>query len=347
ITSKLSVIPGIRYEQNQTTYTALFLNADWIVGSPVQIYDTATTSRQNSYWLPNLQMKYEPIDWLQLRFGYSNTLARPNYTSLIPRTVVTSTNTISQNEFYLRPEQSQNFDFMVSVKQNHLGLFTMGAFVKNIDDKILSAPPRYMFDASEYYLDSAKYSGYLISTQFNNEYTTYVKGLEFDLQTVFWFLPGPLKGLVLNTNYTYTHSESKYKTTEIDKRMDPNTFLTTITNIDSFFVDRLRDQPAHVVNVSLGYDYKGFSVRVSMNYQSDMFRGISLFPEERSYSDGLTRWDVALKQELPVPGLQVYANVNNITGVIETDIMGTATRLPVHKEFYGTTFTLGVRWRMQ
>lgn len=347
ITSKLSIIPGIRYEQNQTTYTSLFLNADWIVGSPVQIYDTVTTSRQNGYWLPNLQMKYEPMDWLQLRFGYSNTLARPNYTSLTPRTVVTSTNTITQNEFNLRPEQSRNFDFMVSIKQNHLGLFTMGAFVKNIEDKILSAPARYMFDASEYHLDSAKYSGYLISTQFNNENTTYVKGLEFDLQTVFWFLPGPLKGLVLNTNYTFTHSESKYKTTEIDKRMDPNTFLTTITNIDSFFVDRLVDQPGHVVNVSLGYDYKGFSVRVSMNYQSDMFRGISLFPEERRYSQGLMRWDLAIKQSLPVPGLQVYANVNNITGVIETDVMGTASRLPVHNEFYGTTFTLGLRWRLQ
>ncbi len=347
ITSKLTIIPGIRYEHNQTTYTALFANADWIVGSPLQIYDTNTTTRKNGFWLPNLQMKYEPVDWVQIRFGYSNTLARPNYFSIIPRTVVTSKNTITQNNFYLKPERSQNLDFMVSFKENHIGLFTLGAFAKNIEDKILSAPPRYMFDASEYYLDSAKYSGYLVSTQFNNEYMTYVKGLEFDLQTVFWFLPGPLKGLVLNTNYTYTNSNAKYKTTKVDKRMDPNTFLTVITNVDSFFVDRLVDQPTHVINVSLGYDYKGFSARVSMNYQSDMFRGISLYPEGRRYSKGVTRWDLAIKQSLPVKGLQLYANVNNISAVIEEDLQGTATRWPVHKEYYGTTVTLGLRWRIQ
>jgi len=346
--SKLTVIPGVRYEHNKTTYTGIFGNTHgYIVGGAYQIYDTNTVTRTNGFLLPNLQVKYEPLTWMQIRFGYTNTVSRPSYNLLVPRTEITGTTNISQHEYLLRPEQSTNFDLMVSIQQNYIGLFSVGVFSKNIKDKIYGAPARYMHDASIYHLDSASYSGYLISTQFNNDNPTYVRGVELDLQTVFWFLPGALKGFVLNANYTYSFSATDYKTTKIDKKLDPVTWEVTVTNIDSVFADRLANQPTHLFNVSLGYDYKGFSARVSLNYTSDMFRGYSVHPEERTYSDSQTRIDLTLRQHLPIPGLQIYGSVNNITGVIEKDLMGTATRIPVHQEYYGTTATLGVRWTLQ
>ena len=347
IGSKLTIIPGVRYEQNKTSYTGIFGNTHgYIVGSPYQIYDTTTIDRKNAYWLPNLQLKYNPLNWLQIHFGYTNTIARPNYDLLVPRREITGGANISQNEYLLRPEQATNFDLMFTFHQNHIGLISIGGFMKNIEDKIYGAPPRYMHDAGDYRLDSTKFSGYLISTQFNNENITYVKGLEIDVQTVFWFLPGAWKGLLINANYTYAHSSTKYKTTTVDKTIDPETWEVTITNIDSVFVDRLADQPTHIFNVSLGYDYKGFSARVSLNYTSDMFRGYSVYPEQRSYSDQQTRLDAIIRQHLPL-GFQVYLSVSNITGIMETDLMGTATRWPINKEFYGTTATLGVRWTLQ
>jgi hypothetical protein len=166
-----------------------------------------------------------------------------------------------------------------------------------------------------------------------------------DWQTIFWYLPGILKGLVLNTNYTYTWSQSKYPTTDIHAQFDPKTYKTIFTNIDSFYIDRLIDQPEHVFNLSLGYDYKGFSARVSMNYQSNMSRGYSKHMEYRRYTGKYMRWDFSVKQSLPVKGLQIYANVNNINKRVDKNYVYGAS-FPVREQYYGMTVTVGLRWRL-
>ena len=351
ITKRFTMIPGVRYEKNTTTYTSYSGLDKYILGMKTTVIDTNTVTRSNNFFLPNIQLKYEPVDWVQLRFGYSNTLARPSYYRLIPRTLYSPTNySVNHRNKDLKPEQARNLDFMVSFKQSHLGLFTIGAFFKQIEGKIYSIPETYMSNPAEYGVDTVVTDFYKINkivTDLNNDNTTYVKGLEFDWQTSFWYLPGALKGLILNTNYTYTHSEAIYKTNKIDNRIDPITWMPIITNIDSFFVDRLVNQATHTINVALGYDYKGFSGRVSMNHQSDMFRGVSRYPEDRRYSLPLTRWDISLKQALPWDGFQVYANFNNITAAIEKNIQNQAVQLPSSSLYYGTTITMGVRWRLK
>ena len=51
---------------------------------------------------------------------------------------------------------------------------------------------------------------------FNNPFPVSLKGMEFDWQTRFWYLPGPLRGLVLNANYTVTESEVQYPRTILE-----------------------------------------------------------------------------------------------------------------------------------
>ena len=43
------------------------------------------------------------------------------------------------------------------------------------------------------------------------------------------------------------------------------------TTIDNFYVDGLIDQPNKIMNISFGYDYKGFSGRTSMLYKTDFW----------------------------------------------------------------------------
>ena len=43
------------------------------------------------------------------------------------------------------------------------------------------------------------------------------------------------------------------------------------TTIDNFYVDGLVDQPNKIMNISFGYDYKGFSGRTSMLYKTDFW----------------------------------------------------------------------------
>ena len=63
----------------------------------------------------------------------------------------------------------------------------------------------------------------------------------------------------------------------------------------------------------LGYDYKGFSGRLSMLYNDDVFKTTNFWPELRQNTDAYRRWDLSLKQKLPVEGFEMFLNASNLT----------------------------------
>ena len=127
-----------------------------------------------------------------------------------------------------------------------------------------------------------------------------------------------LRGLVYNANYTRTFSEVKYPRTEIQQEfVFTPSFGVITTNVDSFYVDRLIDQPNEIFNFSLGYDYKGFSGRLSMLYMSDVFTSTNFWPELRETTDAYRRYDLSMKQKLPIEGLELYLNVANLNEAID------------------------------
>ena len=159
---------------------------------------------------------------------------------------------------------------------------------------------------------------FIVDYKLNNPYAVKLEGFEIDYQTRFWYLPGMLSGLVFNANYTRSLSEVKYPRTTIDYQITwvPSFQIVTV-NLDSFYVDRLIDQPNDIFNYSLGYDYKGFSARVSMLYMSDVFKTTNFWPELRQTTDSYRRYDFSMKQKLPVKGLELYLNISNITEAID------------------------------
>jgi len=159
---------------------------------------------------------------------------------------------------------------------------------------------------------------FIVDYKLNNPYAVKLEGFEIDYQTRFWYLPGMLSGLVFNANYTRSLSEVKYPRTTIDYQITwvPSFQIVTV-NLDSFYVDRLIDQPNDIFNYSLGYDYKGFSARLSMLYMSDVFKTTNFWPELRETTDSYRRYDLSMKQELPVKGLEIYLNISNLTEAID------------------------------
>ena len=129
-----------------------------------------------------------------------------------------------------------------------------------------------------------------------------------------------LRGLVFNANYTRTESEVKYPRTVIEQNIifEPS-FQVITSNIDTFYVDRLLDQPKDIINLSLGYDYKGFSGRLSMMYISDVFKTTNFWPELRESTDAYERYDLSLKQKLPVKGLELFLNISNLNEAIDVN----------------------------
>ena len=354
IGSMIDFIPGVRYEQNETSYTGVKGRSD--LSGPlyyryVGMMDT-TTYRQNSFFLPMIHLKAKPLDWLQFHLAYTHTLARPNYNRIIPREDWSDARPLSPryivNNVNLEPEMSRNMDFVISFHDNHLGLFSVNLFNKQIENKIFRDFTRSVEDRLEEFNLPSTLSSYSIDWHYNDTIGVALKGIELDWQTSFWYLPGILKGMVFNANYTYTYSKATYPHYEVDVITDPNdpwALPVTVYHAMSY-EDRLIDQPTHTLNLSLGYDYKKFSFRSSMRYQDDVKRGVSRVIDMRGFSGSYLRFDFSATQGLPY-GLVLFTNLNNINNAKDISyILGTLNLYPTRNEVYGMTVDLGLRWNL-
>jgi TonB-dependent receptor len=343
ITDKIKFIPGVRYEDKTTSYWGIrgTTNQDSELG-----YDhTDTTStRQNNFFLPMIHLRYKPNNWMQIRLAYTQTLARPNFRYIIPNMDI-GNNVIKINSPSLKPELAESFDVNFAFSNNYLGLFTIGGFWKNIKDKIYFMGKRIMHDPAKYGLSDI-YEGMEYTAPDNISDISVVKGIEIDWQTNFWYLPSFLRGIVLNINYTKIFSETKYPKTEFKSKIITKPPWIVYEEVDKSYWDRMQNQPDDILNVALGYDYKGFSTRLSMYYQSDIFIKNSFWKEERVLTDDYLRWDLTVKQKLPIEGLELYGNIVNISSVYDKNFID-GNKQTSSIEHYGSIYHLGVRFSLQ
>ena len=341
----LTLIPGVRYQNLRTSYTASrgLQNTASATGGPYFHYDTTVTVN-HGYWFPDLIVRYKPLAWFDVRMSYTSTIAYPDYNAVIPRIDVATGGSISWNDSQLRPSTSQNFDVYVSFYANEIGLFTVGGFLKRIDHLIYPWTFFVSGAAALPYFPPGLATGppsgvYSVTTYVNDPFRVENWGMELDWQTHFWYLPKPFDGLVLNVNYTHIFSEAEYPYT------DTRRVGRQLIYVDTSFTDRLLYQPDNIVNLSVGYDYGGFSIRVSMQYQADIFTGPNFWPQLRTSTAAYRRWDLSVKQQLPWLGLQIYADVNNINGAMDVSLIR-GSGFPVSMQSYGPTADLGLRWQL-
>jgi len=343
----VTFIPGVRYQALRTEYTGVRGMQNRLSYLVYNHYDT-TVTQTHGYWLPALSLRYKPLSWADIRFSFTKTLAYPDFNAIIPRIDVDgNSNIISWNNYALSPQRSNNYDVTLSFYDNYIGLVGIGGFYKQIDNLIYSwtfyasgaklmnyFPPSYAVGAP------IPPGVYFINTYINDPQRAKDYGFELEWQTHFWYLPSPLSGLVFDINFTRTYSEAHYPLTLIRQ------VARTSTYIDTSFTDRLLDQPNELLNFSLGYDYRDFSVRVSMLYHTDIFTGVNFWPQLRSQTTGYRRWDIAAKQGLPWYGLQLFCNLNNINGASDVSVSEGAGNVPLSEQEYGLTAEFGIRWNL-
>ncbi|MGK9477763.1 TonB-dependent receptor domain-containing protein [Melioribacter sp. OK-6-Me] len=338
---KISFIPGVRYQNLTTTYRGI--RGEQIPGD-IQ-YTEAEETQSHGYWLPMVHLRYKPTDWLQFHFAYTNTLNYPDYNSIIPRYYI-GTNYILYNNYRLKPARSENFDAIMSIYANEIGLFSIGGFKKQIKDLVFPTKT-YPQDFSAYPELQEKLKNrtesFALYTYINNPIPIDLVGIEGEWQAHFWYLPEPLTGLVFNINYTHIFSEADYPKTYLITILDENYIQHTVS-VDTSYSDRLLYQPNDIINVALGYDYKGFSFRVSMLYQDNIFKRPDFWYQNRVHSDKYVRFDLSFKQELPWYGIQIYLNINNLTGEDDIDI-NQKTKYVTNQQRYGMMADLGMRLR--
>ncbi|TYT25364.1 TonB-dependent receptor plug domain-containing protein [Luteimonas viscosa] len=251
ITPNLRATLGVRYED---------------ATQAVHPYDIFTGVRQpgpeplrNDYFLPALTVTWNIAENRQLRFGASQTIARPQFREMAPQqyTDPDSDRLFTGNPFLVDSELT-NFDARYEWFFGSGEYFTAGLFYKLIDNPIES---------------NVNFAGGTTFQSFLNapEATVYGAELEFkkyfdaEFQADWW----TGNRLYLATNYTWTDSEVN---ADEDDTVQPYGFATPVAA--RLFVrdgSVLQGQSEHIANLQFGIENEGSGLQATLiaNYVSE------------------------------------------------------------------------------
>ncbi len=347
---KFMIVGGVRYENDEGFYDAWNLLDGRDVKSQQAFF--VSSHPKNYFWLPMVQAKYQATDWFDVRYAYTQTLARPAYSELSPHfTIGYGNSTVRAGNPDLVPAQAYNHDLILTFHSNNIGLFTVDGFYKEIKNftyatqyPLFATAPEGIKTLSDFDIaGSNPVSGTTLYTYVNSPFLAFVKGVELDFQTRFWYLPVPINGIVLGINYTRIHSKASYpflnaKTTIIGPKQ------TKTEVFDSTRIGRLIDQPDDILNAYIGYDYEDFSVRLSFIFQGNSVSYIGNFPEKDGFTRDYFRIDASARQILPWYGIEIYLDMNNLNSENNTSAQQSIGGF-TNEQNYGLTANLGVRYR--
>lgn len=345
--SLITFTPGVRYERNIHETTAKYVTQSIGYGpleSQGEIYDTTGGNTINELF-PMIHLKIKPLDWFDIRLAYTKTCSWPGSTSISPRYYRPMSFDLNKGNVMLKPQINYNYDLYLSFYSRKLGLFTAGVFYKRMEDQILNYTVR-IIDPADYGLTSA-FQGKNLTYPVNNESPGYVRGLEVDWQTQFSYLPKPFNGIVLNVNFTYMQSETAYPYFTFETVTIPDPPYRETVGKRTERDNKIVGMPDIIGNVSLGYEARGFSGRISAYYQSrTITNAVASDISTDVDRDQVLRFDLQLSQKLKaLPGLAFYLNVNNLTNNPDTQILTYHPNRITSQERYGVSGDIGVRFR--
>ncbi|WP_185957146.1 TonB-dependent receptor [Gracilimonas mengyeensis] len=377
---KFMVIGGARYEEVNSEYFAY--NARDQRNAQAQIMYDTTSSASNSFLLPMVQGRFSVTDWMDLRYSYTQTLSRPDYNLLSPKFTITQGNSIYTGNPDLKPAKSENHDINLTFHANKIGLLSVGAFQKSIENFVYTASyqinlaeeagidqvSNYQLICNQYYRDKYDLScadgaalitpvvnpttgaaTATVSRPVNNPNDGLVRGLEFDFQHNFWYLPRALSNMVFGINYARIFSEIETPFYDQGSRIvgEGRNVREEFFLVDSSFTSRLSGQPNHVMNTYLGFDYKGFSTRISVLLQTNTFGGSGgRYPENDRFSTDYLKIDYSAKYRVPMLGgnSEIFFDISNLNSAnnqqVQRSINGDS-----NIQNYGLTANLGIRFR--
>jgi TonB-dependent receptor len=348
--SNFTAVGGVRYEDTKNKYTAF--NMYDMRNPDSQNCDTVVVRPKNNYWLPMAQAKWTPFGWFDVRYAYTQTLARPDYHQMSPKVSFDNPRkNINAGNPDLKPAQAYNHDLSFTFHGNKLGLFSVGGFYKTIKEftyyttyvlhkTAVSKDIKTIYDFD--IMGSKPEDGATLYSYINSPYSAFVKGLEFDFQTRLWYLPYGLDGVVLGINYTKIKSEATYPLR--DDVTDYSKKPPVTMSFDSTRAGRLIWQPNDLLNAYVGYDYRGFSARVSFLFQGNSVSYVGAFPEQDGYTRDYFRIDATVRQSLPFWGTEVYLDMNNLNNEKNSSAQMSIDGFTSVKH-YGLTANLGIRIR--
>jgi TonB-dependent receptor len=303
------LVPGFRVEHTDIEYEA----PEIIFDEEGDFAGTTTLQGSNSYtnWLPAIHLRQGLTSSSNLRLAYTRGLARPNYEQLPPFSLVNvEDQEIERGNPELETTTSHNFDVLADHYFSTVGLISGGFFYKRLSDIIF---PR-AFD--EDFLGET-----FEVTEPQNGESANLYGFEIAFQNRFSFLPGPLSGLSLFANYTFTDSDA-----EISGRSEDLT---------------LPGQTDHTANLSLGFERWGFSGRLSVNLQGEQLFEVGDDEATDNYLDDRQQLDLSISQQL-TRNFRLFFDALNLTNKPYRVYQGIPSQ-PIQEEYYRTWYIGGLK----
>ena len=314
----INIIAGARMENASTEYTSWngdieeIEDAEGTYEESLALLEAVTKTADHSVALPMFHVKYGINDNMFARLAYTETMARPNYGSLVPYVLAEDDEAEAGNPD-LVPAHSKNIDFMFEYYVGPLGIVSFGYFTKDIADYFYVG----VFENKE--VQGKVYEEVKMPT--NGEGAT-LSGWEINVQQQLSFLPGPLSGLGVYANYTSTTSEADYGT---DREK------TTLPG-----------QAGNTGNFSLSYETKKLSARLSYALSDKYIVEVGGEPAEDVYYEPANRIDISLSYD-PMANLTILADLMNVNNAPLGYFQGSEST-PIQRELYGPSFRMGLQY---
>ncbi len=290
-------------------------------------------SRTYDGYYPSVHLTYHIRENLLARAAYAKTYGRPDFENIIPNATVEDTDfndnqpdpdqipgRITNRNTGLRPWSADNYDLSVEYYTEQGGVFSAGAFRKEIKDFFGDA----VIIATEQDLQALgldpRYVGWRVSTRYNLPGSARVSGMEFSIRHSL----RPLGGW---GRYFQAFVNGSKLTLDGDQDAEFNGFIPKSANW------------------GIDFSRKPFSVMAKWNYRGRQRRGNvpALGLDAFEYSKARTRLDVGVDYQLR-PNLFLYVNGQNIFDVPEM-VLRYGSETPAYARVT-QVLTTGVQWTL-
>lgn len=318
---KLTLVAGVRYEKTDFSTSGVRIeliedeqnDVEELVSTPIQI------ERDYDNLLFSTNLRYDYSDKIVLRGAFSQTISRPIFEQSAAFQIIESVTQEDDGEFVTEREaevgnpslealESNNFDISIEYYPGEIGVLSAGLFYKEIDNFVVFADVAGI----------GQFAGFdEVIQPINGEQAT-LRGVELSWVKTFE------NGLLISANGAFSSSDA-----------------STLLDGERFETD-LPNQSDTIGNLTIGYEDKNWSLRLTGAYKSENFE--ELDGDFLLFEDDHLQIDFSGKYFFN-DDLNVYFNIININDEPFYTYFNQRNANAQFEE-YGRTFEVGFRWQL-
>ncbi|QFT56465.1 TonB-dependent receptor [Microbulbifer sp. THAF38] len=288
-----------------------------------EVYASAVNfQRDYDHFFPSVNFKFDYSDNIVLRAAYTESLSRPSFGHLNPSPAKIEYDDgeleVEAGNPNLQPYESRNLDISAEYYADHLGMFSLGLFHKDIDNFIVMSDVSLSADLTQYIGNLAVKEAEVMqpingdSARINGAELAWTRGFD--------------NGFLLRANATLTDSEARLGLGPDRQRSDKISLPSQADLVGNFIV---------------GYERDAFSLRLSAAFRSEQLLEVDMEDASRDrYEEDHLQLDLSARYHFS-NGLQL-----TFTGVNLTDEPYYVHNSGFNGQYeeYGPTYALGLSY---